>query len=130
MAKRRVVVRDAAYSVEHCMERLRERYPTVRVSVVEFNKFNVMAQHFVQKFLLLEGHERKTDASDKVSMFQVVSVERDRGAGTHGNINQLTLQCSVWETVVYAVFDVARNHVTTFLPPQTIKAAKTSNRKG
>lgn len=91
--------RDQTYSVEHCIQRYKERY-NKDLTLIEYNKLNKEAQ----KWFLAPNINFKLIAKDKIS---------------NDNYSHI-LEHLLNGELTYFVFETERNCITTFLPAKSV----------
>jgi hypothetical protein len=97
--------RDSAYSVDHSLQRYKERYGK-ELDLQEYNLWNDMAKSFI-------NNDKKNENISTVSKIKV----NDKNTS-------YTLKIINKDEIIYAVFETERNTITTFLPPMSIPIKK------
>lgn len=88
------------YSFDHCVQRMAERYDSYELTRKTYDLFNEQVIKF---------HEN----NKTITSINITRISKDKTTMTY-----------LLEDKYYCVFDPAKNRITTFLPPETIKNKK------
>ena len=100
--------RDRIYSVDHCIQRYKERY-NKNLTLNEYNELNKQAQGW----FLTSNTNFKSIAKDKIS---------------NNNYSHI-LEHLLNDELTYFVFETQRNCITTFLPVKSVLKRINKNKK-